>query len=280
MKVVEKFITWINTEGDIPSAFGILHILFTLSVIAVSILLFLKFRDADDRTFRIIIGVVFGVMLFGELIKQIFMNMSIEDGRVIYTYNWSQIPFQLCSTPLYVLPFLSFLPDSRLRDFAASYTMTVGLIGGIAVYLTPKTVFSTRIFTNLHTMIHHGIQIISGVYTAIYYRRRINRRFYTDGICVFALMFIIANLLNTVGYDILVANGLIMEGDSFNMFYVSPRADQDTPVLSDLLKSFPPIVYILGYFVFVAIGALIISYFTSYVYKTARRRRELRMAMR
>lgn len=280
MKVMEKFITWINTEGDIPSAFGILHILFTLSVIAVSILLFLKFRDADDRTFRIIIGVVFGVMLFGELIKQIFMNMSIEDGRVIYTYNWSQIPFQLCSTPLYVLPFLSFLPDSRLRDFAASYTMTVGLIGGIAVYLTPKTVFSTRIFTNLHTMIHHGIQIISGVYTAIYYRRRINRRFYTDGICVFALMFIIANLLNTVGYDILVANGLIMEGDSFNMFYVSPRADQATPVLSDLLKSFPPIIYILGYFVFVAIGALIISYFTSYVYKTSRRRRELRMAMR
>ena len=280
MEILEKIVTWINTEGEEPAAFGSLHVLFILSVIAFSLILFLRFRDTDDRTFRILIGVMFGVMLLGEILKQTLMNISVEEGKIIYAYNWTDFPFLLCSKPLYVLPYLSFLPDSRLRDFAASYMMTVGLIGGIAVYLTPKTVFGSRVFLNFQTMIHHGIQIIAGVYTAIYYRRRLNRRFYFDGMSVFAVMFVIANLLNTVGYDILLANGLIYEGEAFNMFYISPRADQSVPVLSDFLKSMPSIVYILGYFVFLAIGAFIIMYFVNYVYKESDRRRELRLAKR
>ena len=276
MNALERVVTWINTEGEAPQTFGGLHILFTLLVIALCILLFWKLRDTSDRTYRILIGVMFGVMFFGELTKQVLANFSITDGRLIYTYSWGQFPFQLCSTPLYVLPFLSFLPDCRIRDFAAAYTMTVGLIGDIAVYLTPKTVFGTRLFFNIHTMIHHGLQIVSGVYTAIYYRHRINRRFYFDGICVFAILFVIANLLNTVGYDLLVASGLMSEGADFNMFYISPRAEQTVPVLSDLLKSFPPIVYIIGYFVFLSLGALIIMCFTRFVCVISEKQREKR----
>ena len=280
MKVIENIIKWINAEMEGPSSGGNLHILFTIGVVVVSALMVMKLRDADDGTFRILIGVMFGVMLVLEIIKQVFTNMSVVDGEITFSYSWGQLPFQLCSTPLYVLPFLSFLPDCRLRDFAAAYTMTVSLIGGIAVYLTPKTVITARIFSNIQTLIHHGIQIVSGVYTAAYYRRRISRRFYFDGICVFAIMFAIANLLNTIGYDLLVANGLMAEGDCFNMFYISPRQDQPTPVLSDLLKSLPAVIYIAGYFIVVSFGAFLIMYFINYVYKNLDRRREMRLAGR
>ena len=274
MNDLDRIITRINTEREVPKALGTSHILFVIGIVSLCALLFWKFRDTSDKNFRILIGVMFAIMLIGELLKQTLLNITIEEGKAVFTYNWTQLPFQLCSTPLYVLPFLTLLPDCRLRDFFAAYTMTVSLIGGIAVYLVPKTIFTTKVFCNIQTMIHHGLQIVSGVYTAMYYRRRINKRFYFDGICLFAVMFIIANLLNTVGYDMLVANGLITEGTKFNMFYLSPRADQSIPILSEFLKSFHPAVYIIGYFVLVSLGAIIIMCFTSLVYRISQKQSE------
>ena len=259
-------------EMEKPKAYGPFHLTFMLVGFAVCILLAWWLRHLGEKGNRRLLIGMGAFLILTEVYKQLFYYFHIGGG----SYQWWIFPFQLCSTPLYVLPFLSFLPDCRIRDFAAAYTMTVGLIGGIAVYLTPKTVFGTRLFFNIHTMIHHGLQIVSGVYTAIYYRHRINRRFYFDGICVFAILFVIANLLNTVGYDLLVASGLMSEGADFNMFYISPRAEQTVPVLSDLLKSFPPIVYIIGYFVFLSLGALIIMCFTRFVCVISEKQREKR----
>ena len=280
MRILERLIEFANIEMEVPAIFSPFHLLPAILVVLFCVVLYLFFRDANDRTFRILIGGMFAVMFLFEVVKQLAVHTSLNEGVLTFQYNWNSFPFQLCSTPLYVLPFLSFLPDCRIRDFAASYTMTFALVGGIAVYLTPKTVFTVRLVTNIQTMVHHGIQIVTGVFTAIYYRRRINRRFFTDGVLVFSLVFIIANLLNTVGYDMLLANGLIAEGDSFNMFYISPRADQTFPMCNDLLKSFPPIVCIVGYFVIVTAFAFVIARFVYDVYRLSHRRRELRLSQR
>lgn len=277
MKFIEKLIDWVGREGEVPEFFGTLHLAFILSVVALCAFLFIHLRDASDRAFRISIGVMAAVMIVGEVLKQILLGLSIENGAVIYTYNWSDFPFQLCSTPLYVLPFLSFLPDCRLRDFCASYVMTIGLIGGVAVYLAPKSVFTTRIFTNFHTMIHHGLQIVSGMYTAFYYRRRLNRRFFHDGIAVFGVTFTIANVLNTAGYDALVSMGKIAEGDPFNMFYISPRADQTVPMCSEMFKSLPPVVFIFGYFILLSFLAWYVIDLAKFIHRKSRRRMHLKM---
>ena len=265
MGFITKMINFVHTEAAEPRAFGILHLLFIFMVIGISVLLCVKLRDASDSTFRTVIGGAFFVMLMLEVLKQIFVPMSIIDGEIVYDYVWGDFPFQLCSTPLYVLPFLSFLPDGRVRDLAASYTMTFALIGGVAVYLTPKTVFSCRVAINVQTMIHHGLQIITGVFTAAYYRHRLNRRFFLGGVSVFAVLFLVANVFNTVGYDFLVSHGFMAEGETFNMFYVSPRADQTTPIFAEIFKSVPPIVFILGYFVVLTLGAALIIYCTKQI---------------
>lgn len=272
MKLIERFLELINIEMEEPTVFGFFHLFCVLLVALSCFALFLRFRDSTDRTFRILIAVMAGTMILGEVIKQTFYQMSVADGTLTFDYSWADFPFQLCSTPLYVLPWLSILPDCRLRDLAASYTMTFGLIGGVMVYLTPKTVFGTVVFGNFQTMIHHGLQIVTGVYTAFYYRRRINYRFFFSGVAVFAVMLTVANLINTVGYDILLANGMIAEGDTLNMFYISPRADQTVPVASDLLKSFPPLVYIAGYFVVLSLIAGLIAYLTDLLHKESRKR--------
>lgn len=261
MKILGKLIELVNVEMEVPRFLGTFHVIFCV-LVALSCALAIRMRDTSDRRFRISIAVMFSVMAILEIMKQFVFHMSVSDGRVTLNYSFGDFPFQLCSTPLYVLPLLSFLPDSRLRDFAASYTMTFGIIGGLAVYLVPKSVFINRVFINFQTMIHHGLQIVSGIFTAAYFRRRVNRSFFYGGVKLFFFFFIIANLLNTVGYEALVALGAIEVGDSFNMFYISPRPDQQIPMLSSLIKGIPPVIYIVGYFVVLTLISAFIAFLT------------------
>ena len=260
MKLLEGLISVINIEMEEPAAYGGFHLFCALVVAFLGALLALRYKDSGDRTFRQVIGAMFFVMFAFELMKQTLFCMSVEEGRVVYEYNWTDFPFQLCSTPLYVLPLLAFAPDGWLRDMAAAYTMTFAFIGGLAPYIVPGTIFTTSVFRNIQTVIHHGVQIVSGVYTASHCRRRVSRRLYLLGVGLFSALYLVANLLNTVGYKLLVSLGAFEEGYSFNMFYVSPRADQSTPMLNDFFDLVSPIAFIVVYFIALCFGAALIMY--------------------
>lgn len=272
MQIITKIAEFVNNEGDAPSPFGFLHLLFIFLVVSSSVYLCLKMRDVSDSTFRLIIGGAFLVMLLLEVFKQVFLPMSVTDGVLTYDYIWSAFPFQLCSTPIYILPILAFAPDGKLRDCVASFTMTFALSGGLVTYILPKTILTGRMMINIQTLIHHGLQIITGVYTAAYYRRKIDRRFFLGGVSVFAVVFAIANLLNTLGYKLFVSLGIMSDGEAFNMFYISPRADQTVPIFSDFFNWFHPIVFIAGYFVVLTLSAALLTYIARTVYTLAQKR--------
>ena len=259
MKLLEGLISVINIEMEEPTAYGGFHLFCIFLVVLASVILARK-NDSGERTFRRVIGVMFLVMLALEIVKETLFCMSVAEGRVVYEYNWTDFPFQLCSTPLYVLPLLAFAPDGWLRDAAAAYTMTFAIIGGLATYIVPGTIFTTSVFRNIQTVIHHGVQIVSGVYTASHCSRRVSRRLYLLGVGLFSAFYLVANLLNTVGYKLLVSLGAFEEGYSFNMFYVSPRADQFTPMLNDFFDLVSPIAFIVVYFIALCFGAALIMY--------------------
>jgi hypothetical protein len=229
-------------------------------VLLLTVFLCIKIKDASDRAFRTVIIVSWAVMFLLELFKQTLFPLTIEEGAVVYNYSWVDFPFQLCSTPIYVLPLLGFLRDGKVRDFAASYIMTVGLIGGIAVYLSPGTVLISNMVKSVQSMVHHGIQVMTGVLTAVYYRKRITKSFFYRGIVTFSVMFLIANLLNTVGFNILTSSGIMPEDASFNMFYITPNRDQNFPMFGELFSLVHPIVYIAGYYIAIAAGSALICY--------------------
>ncbi len=256
-----------HTSQEAPGFFSGLHLSFCLVVILTTFLLCKYCRDADEKTFRKIIGAMFIVMFIGEALKQFAYPLSIVDGEAVYDYNWTSFPFQLCSTPIYVLPIVAFLPDSKVRDAAAAYLMTYGLIGGIAVYLIPSSVFVEAIFINYQTMIHHGIQIVSGIYIVAYYRRKLGKSFYLGGLSVFAVTYTVALLLNTVFRDILIQTGRIDEETTFNMFYISPKQGMMLPSLFDAMEQIPPIVYMPGYFALLSLGAFLIVFGARYLWQ-------------
>ena len=262
MELIEKLIYIMSIEQDEPATLGGLYMFFLLAVVFSCVLSVKHFSGSDDKIYRVILGIAFLVMLAMEVSKQIVYPMSIADGEIIYDYPWHILPFQLCSTPLYVLPLAVFFKDGYIRRAAIAYVMTYSLIGGIAVYVVPTTVFDSRIVLSIQSLVHHGLQIVVGVYTAAYYRKRICTEFFLGGAWLFAITFTVANFLNTVGYDLLVLSGLMDNGAAFNMFFVSPRSDQTTPMFSEFLGSLPPMLYICAYFTALNLGAIIIMALT------------------
>ena len=273
MSLLERICNIVNIEVEEPVAYGGLHLFCFAVVLVLTVLLCIKLANAGDKAFRAVIIASWVIMFLFEAIKQTFFQLELVDGAVVYQYTWVDFPFQLCSTPIFVLPFLGFLRDGKARDFAAAYIMTVGLIGGLAVYFSPDTVLVTVMVKNVQSMTHHGIQVITGILTAVYYRKRINKTFWLRGLAVFSVMFAIANLLNTVGFNILTSSGIMAEDASFNMFYITPNRDQRFPMFGELFGMVHPLVYIIGYYIAIAGGSALICYATHLCYRLITKRR-------
>lgn len=255
MELIYKLYNLAATEEPEPLPWGRYHVLWVLGVLALTAILCTALKDCKDMGFRVCILALFGIMLIFEIYKQIFFSMEMVDGVLTFNYNWGNFPFQLCSTPLYVLPFLGILRDGPVRDFAASYTVSFTLLGGLVVYLFPSTVFDVFVVGNVQTMTHHGIQIVTGIFTAVWYRKRLNRSFFMKGALVFTVMFTVAMLLNTVGREALISIGAITSETNFNMFMISPYFDINPPIFEELVNSIDPWLFVVIYFIGVPVVA-------------------------
>ena len=258
MKIVEFLYNLRLIKQQMPTRGGTYHLCWIAFVILVCVTLCASLSNCKDKTFRAIIIALWIWILLFETYKQAFYSAKIVDGEFIYNYKWQYFPFQLCSTPLYVLPLLGFFPEGKLRDAAAAYTMTYALIGGVAVFIYPMTVFSSSILANIHSMSHHAVQVWTGVFTAAWYRKRLNIRFYFRGLALFSVIYTIAMLFNTVLRDHLISIGKMTEKTNFNLFFVSPYMRVHSPLPSEVINSVSPWGVVFIYYLLLALGSAII----------------------
>ena len=166
-----------------------------------------------------------------------------------WTYHWYVFPFQLCSTPIYILPFIIFLKDGGVRDAFISYMALFSLFGGLVVYLYPNDVFASTMGINIQTMVHHGMQIVLGVFFVAHSRRRFNLKFFLKSTLVFVALVVIAIVSNEIMYVYITNKGIA--NDIFNMFYISRHYPCTLPILADIYKMVPypvfALIYILGF---------------------------------
>lgn len=261
----EKILHSLSGTMETPSNYGWFHLMFFAIVIAVTVLLCVRFKNADDKTFRRIILISWLIILSFEIYKQIIYSFEYDGAKVTWDYLWYAFPYQLCSTPLYVLPFIAFSKDSHFRDSLISYMSVFSLFGGIAVFFYPNDVFVETIGINIQTMVHHGLQIVLGIFCVVYNRRKIERlRYFASSIPVFSFLVSIAIVMNVIGYHLL-------PNDTFNMFYISPYYPCTLPVLELLYPKVPFIAFIFIYIVgFVAIAAFLYNLEKGVVYLASR----------
>ena len=248
MNFFEQILYFFEGKMQIPSPFGWFHLLFICLVICSTVLLCVKFRDCDDKIFRRIALITCIALLFFEVLKQLIFAFEYDGYTVSWNYAWYVFPYQLCDTPLYVLPIIAILKDGKLRDALISYSAFFVMFGGLVTFIYPSTVFASTTLINLQTMIHHGSQIVLGIFFAVRNRQNFNLRFFLKGVPVFATLVAIAIILNEAMYGYVSTNA---PGDLFNVFYISRHFPCTLPILSEVYKAVPyPVfclIYILGF---------------------------------
>lgn len=237
-----------------PSLYGTFHIIAILLTVALTVCVALFFRKANDRTMRTLVFFAWFIMIFFELGKQLLFSMRMEGEIVAWAYNWYHFPFQFCSTPFYTLPFVFLLKDCKFRRAIMAYIATFSLFAGFIVMVLPTSVFSTYVFIDVQTMVHHGMQVVLGVGMAVYNRRRLNLPFFASGLITFAGFSAVAMALNVLMPKYLAEKGI---ETVVNMFYISPYYNNDLPVLSTLYPMLPYPVYLIVYFIGFGIAAIL-----------------------
>ena len=178
MSVFEKIIYFISGTMAVPPIFGIWHIVSLVLVATLTVLACVYLKNAEEKLVKRILIVVYALIVVLEIMKQFIFAFSYSDGKVSWNYAWYMFPFQLCSSQLYILPFAIFLPDGKVKDACISYLMTFSFFGGFVVMLYPGDVFTYWIGINIQTMIHHGLQVIIGIFFAVRYKDKLNFKFF------------------------------------------------------------------------------------------------------
>ncbi|MBQ8374808.1 MAG: YwaF family protein [Clostridia bacterium] len=254
MNAFEQFLHSLEGEMERPGNYGWFHLMFVGIILVLTVLACIYFfvKKRPDSHLRIFAGVLWGIIFVLEIYKQLIYSFNFDEatGVVTWDYQWYAFPFQLCSSPLYLLPFVAFMKEGKFRDSIMSFLSTFALFGGLAVFFYPNDVFVGTIGINIQTMVHHGTQIITGVAFLVYNRKKLNFKYFFSGGIVYAVMISIAMILNlTVPFG---------TDETFNMFYISPNFPSTLPILSIIYEQVDYFVFFLVYLVgFFAIAALI-----------------------
>ena len=121
--------------------------------------------------------------------------------------------------------------------------------------LVPATVFTEFALVNVQTMVHHGSQIVLGIFILVHERKRLNLKFFIPALYVFGVVFATAMSMNFIMRAITT--------ETFNMLYVSPYYPCVLPLLDIVYANTPYVVFLLIYvigFVLVAFLVYLIQY--------------------
>ena len=255
MNILVRLYNFLTTTAEAPKTLGIYHFICIALIVMICVFICKRFKDCPDDVLRRITACVWCIIVALEIYKELIHGFYVENGKFMWDYAWYIFPFQFCSSPLYILPFIAFSKNEKLRDACVAYMITFSLFAGAAVFCYPNDVFTETVGINFQTMVHHGSQILMGAFLAMKYKNRLNARFFAGGALVFASMVFIAMALNVGIYHMFVRVGI---NETFNMFYISPYYDCTLPILSTVYKLVPYAIFVCVYFFGFILCALLV----------------------
>jgi len=254
-----EFLHWLTGKMEEPHMFGWFHLMMIAIVIATTALYIILWRKADEKTYRKVIFWSWIVLVALELLKQLTINFvynEADPALSTFEYYWDHFPFQFCAVPLYTYPLVAFLPNkgkvsSFIWESLVGFTACFITIGGLATLIYPEQALIDTIVINIQTLTYHGLMIVVGIYTAVWLGKRFNLKIYSKSPVTFIGFVIVAMILNIT----FIKGGIIAEGTTFNMFFISPYFPCTLPVLSAIYPVVPYPVFLLLYILgFIALG--------------------------
>ena len=263
MDLFYKILLFLQTEMETPKPYGIFHFICIFLTIIFIIILFLLRKKDKEKTLKIVLG-IYGITVFIlEFLKQVIwtFNYDLALNTITWDYQWYAFPFQLCTTPIYASLICLFLNPCKIRDSLLSYLAFITILGGFLTILIPDSCFTSDILVNVHTMFLHCGSFVLSVYLIMNGIVKINKNNLKNAFLIFLIFVGLALVLNLVIYNLGILNG-----ETFNMFYISPYFISVLPVFSVIQESVPYLLFLLIYILSVFIGGFIV-YLIAYLIK-------------
>ena len=211
MNIIEKMMHAIAAEMTPPPAYGTFHIILIIVGMTLCISLAWLCRNFDEKKNKILLLCFAGVLIASEVFKQLFLFYVIEDNSIC----WGELPFQMCSMPMYLCPIAVFCWNERVKRAIYSFRMCFNLLGGFAAVLEPSGIFLDYVPLTIHAIAWHYSLVFLGFYIIFSRRAGSTKQDYFDIVKVFVLLCYIAFVINTlIGITV---------GDEINMFFVGPN---------------------------------------------------------
>lgn len=257
MNLFEKFILLMQKEMNTPVSFGWFHFLCIGIMILFIVILYKRKNKHNEKQLKIILGVYGIIALLLETLKQISWSFNFDPttNLVIWDYEWYSFPFQLCTTPIFVSVMCLFLKDNKIRKSLLSYMAFITILGSIATMIIPDSCFTSDILVNIHTMWLHLGSFVVSVYLLFTNEVKLNIRNLESSFIVFVSFVGVAMFLNLFIYNIDVLNG-----ETFNMFYISPYFISSLPIFDVIQENTPYLLFLIIYILAITFGSFIVCY--------------------
>ena len=231
-----------------PAKFGPLHLGFiVLALVLFGLGIYFGNKYKDERYAKkrnwFLAGV--GFFLIALEIVKILLSVVWGEGGI------SLIPFQICSTPMYLLPLFPILKEGKVKDAVVGYLSTVALAAALCYYVNPSAMTRTYyVFLSLHSGAYHAI--LAGTLSFVLCVHEVwNKKGFFKALVGYAIFTIFS--LVAVGANFAV-NAANPEAGLF-LFYLHPDAPVTFPVIDTLVKPYVP--FVVYYLLFLVIFFLI-----------------------
>lgn len=255
MNWFEKILYFLQGEMETPKTFGWFHIMWIIAALLTIVFLYNKRKNYSEKQLKIVLGTYGIIALILEILKQLIwaFNYNPTLNIVTWDYEWYAAPFQLCTTPIFITIICLFLKKSKFRDALLSYISFITILGSVSTIVMPDSCFVEDILVNIHTMWLHIGSFVVSIYLIITNEVETNYKNFIKASIVFLAFVFIANYMNIIVYNLGILNG-----ETFNMFYISPYFLSSLPVYNIIQQKVPYILYLFIYILSINIGGTII----------------------
>ena len=238
-----------------PEVISWFHFIALIPIIALSILIPLFFKNAEEKVYKRILFIFWIVLIVLEVFKQLIK--SFHYGETSYwEYSYRDFPFQMCSMIYYFIPIILFFDKEKhpkIVDAAIGYMSFICLMTGAVVCVYTKMVTSSLIYINIQTFIHHGSLIVLGVFIFVWNRKSITIKTFYRSLIAFAITVVIAILIN-----------LAFQPHFINMFFINPMIITNIPIGNVVQEKAGYPVFLIGF-----LSLIVLMIFLTYLVETS-----------
>ena len=252
---MDEFLHFLQGEMPEPGVFSWFHLIVLIPIIALAIFIPFKFKNCSEKVYKNILLFSWISLLVLEVLKQLIR--SFHYGSPSYwEYSYRDFPFALCSMIYYFIPIILFVDKEKhpkIVDTAIGYMSFITFMAGLIVVFYSEMATTTLIYINVQTFIHHGSQVILGIFIYVWNRKSVTIKTYYRSMIAFLVTVIIA-----IGFN------LIFYPNPCDMFFINPTRITRLPIGKTIQENAGYAVFLICY-----IHAVAILSFIAYISETS-----------